>query len=258
MKSQLLLLILPVFWTACQSTDSSTFGVDPQLSTYSDEAPRKQKLFCNSVNCEQPYNQEVYTYDPAGRLIRVDQFGRTASGNVEMNAYTSYQYASNGQLSSKIRYGSHRDIAGWIPYDESEYVYTAGALTQERTYFNQRNPDQRVFTGNIEYEFKDGKKVGQTWFDAQHARRYRVVYAYTNNTLTGETWVGATGNVIRRFAHQFGGNSRQISEYMPNSIEQISLVEKIYDAQGRISSEETKVINPILCSMQAGVIRYVY
>lgn len=36
------------------------------------------------------------------------------------------------------------------------------------------------------------------------------------------------------------------------------MVEKSYDAQGRLSSEETRVMNPLLCTMQAGVIRYVY
>ena len=81
---------------------------------------------------------------------------------------------------------------------------------------------------------------------------------YKNNTLTTETWYGAADNVIRRFEHRFSDSRRQISEYIPNSSEQISMVEKTYDAHGRLSSEETKVINPLLCTMQAGIVRYVY
>ena len=258
MKTRLLLLMLTLFWAACQSTDPTPFVTDPQLERYSDEGPVAQKLFCNSVNCENPFSQEIYSYNPAGQLTRVDQFSRSASGNLELVFYTDYHYASTGQLSGKIRYGSRSTLASWIPYDESEYTYTAGLLTQERTYFNQYNPEQRVFTGKIDFEFRDGKKVGQRWYDAQQNMIYRVVYAYKNNTLIGETWYDATDKISRRFEHRFSGTSRQISEYLPNSTEQISLVEKTYDSQGRLSSEETKVINPILCSMQAGVVRYVY
>ncbi len=78
MKNSIRLLFLTLLWTACQSTDPSVFGVDPQLNTYADEAPVAQKLFCNSVNCENPGLQEQHVYDSAGRLIRVDQLGRVA------------------------------------------------------------------------------------------------------------------------------------------------------------------------------------
>lgn len=258
MKNSLRLLLLTLLWVACQSNDPLTFGVEPQLSTYSDEAPVAQKLFCASLNCENPYLKEVYTYNPEGRLSRIDQFNRVTSGNVEMTSYTDYRYTPDGQLSGKIRYGKHRDISGWVAYDESEYSYTNGVLTLERTYFIQHSPEQRVLTGQIESIFQDGRKIEQKWYDAWHTLSRRVVNTYKNNTLIRETWYGAMDNVVRRFDHRFADNRRQISEYMPNSTEQISMVEKIYDAQRRLSSEETKVINPLLCTMQAGIIRYVY
>lgn len=45
-----------------------------------------------------------------------------------------------------------------------------------------------MLTGQIEYEFKDGKKMGQTWSDAQGKVSRRVVNDYKNNTLIRETW----------------------------------------------------------------------
>ena len=106
MKNCLLFLFL-IVWTACQSNEPDSFGIDPQLSRYTDEAPMIQKLFCNSVNCENPYSQEIYTYRPDGRLSRVDQFGRMVTGKLEMVSYTDYHYTSTGQLSGKIRYGGY-------------------------------------------------------------------------------------------------------------------------------------------------------
>ncbi|MBD2754408.1 hypothetical protein [Spirosoma validum] len=257
MKTCLLFLFL-IVWTACQSNEPDSFSIEPQLSTYSDEAPVTQKMFCNSVNCENPINQEIYTYHPDGRLSRIDQFGRMTTGKLEMVSYTDYRYTSTGQLSGKIRYGKYGTDSKWVTYDESEYVYTNGVLSQERTYFNQHSPEQRILTGQVIYDFKDGQKTGQTWYDAQYNLSRRVVYTYQRTTLVKETWYSATDTVMRRFEHRFAGNIRQISEYIPNSAEQISMVEKTYDAQGRLTREETKVINPLLCLMQAGVIRYVY
>ncbi|GAB4039117.1 hypothetical protein [Spirosoma jeollabukense] len=258
MKTQLLLLFIALGGIACQPNDASTFGIDPQLGTYTDEAPMTKKLICGSINCENPSSEEVYTYNAAGQVARMEQFSRAISGQMERFGYTDYLYAPNGQLSSKITYGKYGNTATWVPYNESTYVYTNGVLSQEQTYFNQHSPEQRVLTATIDYTFQDGKKTEQKWFDAQHILNHRVVYEYRNNTLVRETWSGANDVVFRRFEHRFADNRRQISEYLPNSTEQISLVEKTYDAQGRLASEETKVNNPLLCSMMAGVIRYVY
>lgn len=257
MRHYFLLLFL-LLWTACQSNEPVPFGTEPQLSVYADEATPTQKLFCNSVNCENPYSQEVYTYYPDRRLNRVDQFVQTATGKLDKVSYTDYLYTPTGQLSGKVRYGQSSVVTQWAAYDESEYVYTNGVLSQERTYVNQYSPKQRILTGQIEYEFTNGQKTGQRWYDAQHTLTYRVVNAYKNNILVSETWYNATDTVIRRFEHRFSENRRQIGEYVPRSNEPISVVEKTYDAQGRLSGEETQVINPALCTMQAGVIRYVY
>ena len=258
MKKLFFLLTLTLGGIACQSTDSSTFGVDPQQNRYLDEAPLTQKLYCNSPNCENPYAQEVYTYTPAGQLIRMDQFSRNAAAQLEKVSYTDYRYSPAGQLSGAVRYSKHGTIPGWVAYEESEYAYTNGVLVREQTYFNQHNPDQRVLTGSIDYRFSNGNRVEQTWYDAQQTLSRRVVNEYKNNTLIRQIWYGPKNDIMRRFEHQFTDNRRQISEYLPSSTELISQVEKTYDAQGRVSSEETKVINLLLCSMQAGVIRYVY
>ncbi|WP_420148030.1 hypothetical protein [Spirosoma sp.] len=257
MKNLILFFFLLAL-TACQSTEPDSFSIDPHLNAYTDDAPLSRKLFCNSINCENPYSQEVYTYHPDGKMSRVDQFAQTASGKLDLVSYSDYAYNPAGQLVGKIRYHKYGSGAQWIAYDESEYIYTNGVLSLERNYFHQQSPKQRILTGHIEYEFKDGQKTGQRWYDAQQKLSYRVVYSYRNNTVIGETWFGITDNQIRRFEHRFAGNRRQISEYVPNTDEQISMVEKTYDAQGRLSSEETKVINPLLCLMQAGVTRYVY
>ena len=258
MKNKLRLLLLALAGVACQSNESTIFGVEPQLNTYSDEAPASQKLFCNSVNCENPGNQEIYTYSPAGQLIRMEQYARMASAKLEKVSYTDYQYSPTGQLSSKIHYSRYGNDTRWVAYDESEYIYSDGVLSQERTYYNQHNPEQRLLTGQIEYTYQDGKKVAQAWFDANHILTRRVVNEYSHTTLIRETWYGANSTELRRFEHRFAGNRRQISEFMPNTNEPLSLVEKAYDSQGRLTSEETKVNNPLLCSMQAGVIRYIY
>lgn len=258
MKNWFLFVVLALGWSACQSTNPTPFGVDPPVNGYIDEAPMIQKLFCHSPNCENPYNQEVYTYNPVGQRIRMEQFSRNAAAQLETVAYTEYRYSPTGQLSGKVRYTKHGTIPGWVAYEESDYSYTEGVLTQERTYFHQHNPDQRVLTGQTDYRFTNGNQLEHTWYDAQHTLIRRVVNTYKNNILSGETWYGPTDKVLRRFEHQFGDNRRQISEYLPSSTELISRVEKTYDAQGRIASEETTVSNPLLCTMPAGMIRYVY
>jgi hypothetical protein len=258
MRNRLLLLILAFLWLACQPGDSSEFGIEPGGNAYNDETSPTQKLYCNGTNCDNPNNIEKYTYNPAGKLTRVDYVSRVASGQMEVYSYFEYRYNSNGQLVLKTRFGKYGSGSNWVAYDETEYEYADRVLKTERNYFNQRNPEQRVLTGLVEYTYKDGKKIEQKWFDANQKLSRRVVYDYQENVLTRETWYLDSNKAFRLFTHSFAGNRRQISEHLPNSNDQIALIEKTYDKQGRILTEETKVNNPMLCVMIAGIIRYTY
>jgi len=256
MRTNLYLPFLAALWLACQSNVSSEFGTEPASMDYNDEASWSKISYCTSVTCDNLFSEERYTYNATGKLTRVDYLSRVAAGKLEVYSYVEHMYNSAGLLARKIRFGKLG--AGWTPYDESEYEYANGVLKTERTYFNQRNPDNKVLTGVNTYEFKDGKKVGQKWYDALNKLNRQVVYEYKNNVLTRETWYGDKENVIRVFEHLFAGNRRQIGEYMPASKEQISMVEKAYDAQGRLITQETKVSNPLLCVMTPGIVRYSY
>ncbi|MFN8348329.1 MAG: hypothetical protein U0X91_25225 [Spirosomataceae bacterium] len=256
MRKNLYLLLLTGLWPACQSGVTSEFGTEPANSAYNDEAPRTKITYCTSAACDQIFNEERYLYNAAGQLTRIEYWNQSGSGKMEQNSYVEYLYNSNGQLTRKIRYGSPG--VGWVAYDESEFDYADGVLKTERTYFNRRNPDAKVLTGTITYEFKDGKKVSQKWYDDFNKLYRRATFEYKNNVLTRETWYGEKENVIRVFEHLFAGNRRQISEYLSDSKNQISMVEKTYDVQGRLLTQETKVNNPLLCAMTAGVVRYSY
>ncbi len=258
MQRKIYLLLLAPFWLACQPNGSDQFSVDPAPIAYNDEAPLLKKSFCNDANCTTPYSEEHYQYNSASKLIRVDYWYQVAPGKLELSGYTEQTYDPAGLLIKKIRYGKNGTTTGWTTYDESDYEYVNGTLKTERTYFNQHNPDKKIVTGVITYEFRDGKKTGQKWYDAQNNLSYQVVYGYINNVLNRETWLGNKDNVTRIFQHTFAGNRRQIGEYMPNSSEQVALIEKTYDAQGRLSAQETKVSNPLLCTMTPGMIRYSY
>lgn len=257
MKNRLLILLSAALWLACQSKDSSEFGIEPGGNTYNDEAAPTKKMMCSGTNCENPNSIEQYTYNKNGKLVRIDYLSRGTSGKMELFSYVEQIYNKHDNLVGKIRYGKYGN-EGWTAYEESEYEYADGALKTERIYFNQRNPSQRVLTGLVQYEFKDGKKIGQRWFDAKEQLSYRVAYDYKDNVLTRETWYSNTDKITRLFTHSFAGKRRQISEHMPNSNEQIALIEKVYDNKGRLFSEETKVNNPLLCSMVAGIIQYAY
>jgi hypothetical protein len=257
MKNRLLLLLSALLWLSCQK-DSAEFGIEPGGNTYNDEASPVRKSFCGSANCDNPYTIEQYTYNKDGKLTRIDYLNRVASGKMETFSYVEQVYNKHGNLIGKIRFGKYGTSSEWVAYDESEYEYANGVLKTERNYFNQRNPEQRVLTGLVEYEFKDGKKTGQKWFDSKEQLSYRVEYEYNNTVLTRETWYSNTDKVFRFFTHSFAGNRRQVSERMPNSTELIALIEKTYDQKGRLSTEETKVNNPLLCSMVAGTVRYEY
>ena len=102
------------------------------------------------------------------------------------------------------------------------------------------------------------KKLRQRWFDAQNYLLYRVEYGYKNNVLSLETWYDSMDKVNRTFEHKFAGNRRQIGEYLIKSKEQLALIEKTYDEKGRLSTQATKVSNPLLCSLAPGLIRYGY
>ncbi|MFC5407923.1 hypothetical protein ACFPMF_01285 [Larkinella bovis] len=257
MKNRLLLLFSALFWLACQK-DASEFGVEPGGNTYNDEASPARKVFCGTGNCEVPINYEQYTYNKEGKPTRIETWGRVSADRLEMQAYSELIYNKHGNLVGKIRYGKYGSNGDWVAYDETEYEYANGVLKAERNYFNQRNPEQRVLTGSVEYEFKEGRKVGQKWLDANGNASYRVEYEYKGEVLTRETWYSNTNKVMRYFSHSFAGNRRHISEHMPNHSELIALVEKTYDKKGRLSTEETKVNNPLLCAMIAGVVRYEY
>ncbi|GAB3936452.1 hypothetical protein GCM10028804_56890 [Larkinella terrae] len=245
-------------WLACQSKDSSEFGIEPGGNTYNDEASPAKKMMCSGTNCDSPVSVEQYTYNKNGKLVRTDYLGRVASGQLELFSYVEQIFNKHDNLVGKIRYGKYGNDNTWTAYEESEYEYADGALKTERIYFNQRNPEQRVLTGLVQYEFKDGKKIGQKWFDAREQLSYRVTYEYKNDVLTRETWYSNTDKVTRVFTHSFAGNRRQVSEHLPSSTEQIALIEKVYDKKGRLFSEETKVNNPFLCSMVAGIVQYAY
>lgn len=256
MKKHLLFLLLVSCGLSCQQDDAE-FSVKP-TGQYNDEAQIALKVFCNSADCESPFAEEQYVYNTSGKRTRTNFLSRGTSGKLELNAYIEQTYNSGGQLMSKIRYGKYGNSSEWVAYDESAYEYVNDELVVERQYFNQRNPDQKVLTGLTEYIMADGKKVGMKMYDARKQLNYQVTYEYTNNVLTRETHKDATDKVMRYFEHAFAGSRRQISEYWGNRPEAISMVEKGYDKQGRLVSEETKVSNPLLCSMMPGVVRYGY
>lgn len=258
MRKFLLFLLAAPLWLACQSGDSDRFDTDPGPLAYNDEAAVRRKLTCPSADCANPLFEEQYQYNAAGQLTRINFLGRNPDGKYEVYSYTEQQFNAEGQPVRKIRYGKYGTDTGWTPYDEYEYEYANGVLKTERQYYNQRNPVQRVLAGRMDYTFKDGKKTGMIRYDTQDQVLHQVAYEYRNQVLTRETWSNQTGNVVRRFEHAFAGPRRRISELVPSTKEQVSVVEKRYDAQGRLASEETTVSNPLLCTMAPGTIRYEY
>ncbi|GAB3270298.1 hypothetical protein GCM10027347_40890 [Larkinella harenae] len=257
MKNRLLLFLSVFCWLACQN-EASEFGIEPGGNTYNDEAAPLRKVFCFSKDCTELMNSEQYTYNKDGKLIRIDYLNRVPGGKLETLSYVEQIYNKHGNLVGRIRYGKYGTDGKWTAYDESEYDYENGVLKAERTYYNQRNPDQRVLSGSVEYEFKAGKKVGQKWLDRDGKPNHRVTYEYKGDVLTRETWYSNTDQVMRVFTHSFAGSRRQISERMPNRDELIALIEKTYDKKGRLLTEETKVNNPLLCAMVPGIVRYEY
>lgn len=249
-------MLLTAVWVACQSNVVSEFSAEPGNLAYNDDAPRTTIAYCTTAACDNLFNEERYQYNAAGILTRIEYWHQGSSGKMEQSAYVEHLYNAAGQLARKIRYGNSG--AGWVAYDESEFDYANGVLKTERTYFNRRNPDVKVLTGSVSFEYKEGQKVGQKWYDDSNKLYRQAAFEYKNKVLTRETWYGEKENVIRVFEHTFAGNRRQIGEYLPTSKELISMMEKMYDAQGRLVTQETKVNNPLLCAMTAGVVRYSY
>jgi len=251
-------LFLGSLWLGCQSSDSSDFGIEPDYVAYNDEAPALKKAFCNDANCKDPGYEERYTYTGDGKLSKVENFGRVTSGILEMQSYTNYFFDTNGLMTGKIQYSKHGLSPGWVASNESEFEYQDGVLRLEKMYFNRHQPEGKVFTGAVEYEYENGKRVGQKWTDDHNKFIRRVKYGYKNDVVNLETWYDEKNNVIRIFEHKFSGNRRQIGEYLLNSTELLAMIEKTYDKKGRLSTQETKVNNPLLCSMTPGLIKYSY
>ncbi|MCF0075648.1 hypothetical protein LZD49_34570 [Dyadobacter sp. CY261] len=257
MRKILRLMLLGPLWLGCQSSEPSDFGIEPDFVAYEDEAPMLKKAFCDDAECKDPSYEERYTYTAEGKLSKVESFSRTATGIMEMQSYTDYFFEGNGLMTRKVQYGRHGALPGWVAYYESEFEYQDGLLKLEKTYFN-RQLEEKVFTGAVEYEYEDGKKVGQKWMDDHDKFYRRVKYGYKNDVVNLETWYDEKDNVIRIFEHKFSGNRRRIGEYLLNSTELLAMIEKTYDTKGRLATQETKVHNPILCSMTPGLIKYTY
>lgn len=257
MRKILRLLFLLPLWAGCQSDDSREFGIDPDHIAYNDEAPLRKKAFCDDDQCKDPTYEERYSYTSGGKLLKLEVFARNASGKMEIQSYTDYVLGANGLVAKTIRYGKHAAVAGWVPYYETEFTYQNGLLTLEKTYFNRRG-EGKFFTGAVEYDYRDGQKIGQKWFDDHNKLSRRVEYGYNNKVVNRETWYDPDNNVTRIFDHKFSGNRRQIEEYLPNSTELLAVIHKTYDEKGRLARQETKVHNMLLCAMMPGLIRYSY
>jgi uncharacterized protein YkuJ len=258
MLKNLRFLILTSLWFACQSGDSSKFGVEPDFVAYNDDAPLQKKSYCNSSSCDVINAEDIYSYDPNGKLLRIDSKYRTGSGTLELQSYQEFSYNDSGELKSKIRFEKNGVVPGWVSYEETQYEYENDLLKIEKNYFNQHQPDQRVLTSKIIYEYNNGKLAGKTWFDAQERLIYRVANEYKKDVLSKETYYDAQNKANRTFEHTFAGNRRQIGEYLVGSRELLAMIEKTYDNKGRLSAQETKVNNPLLCALPPGRVQYSY
>ena len=259
MLQKLRLLLFAPLWLACQSGDpTAEFSSEPDLVAYNDDAPLTKKTSCFDGNCNELSSEESYIYNAAGKLTKIENKSRTVSGKLELLSYTDHIYSNDGVLTGKIQYSKNSSSSDWIPSNESEYEYINGVLQLEKTYLYIYSSLQKVQTGQIKYKFENGKKLGQWWFDAQNKLLYHVEYAYKNNVLSLETWYDSQDKANRTFEHKFAGNRRQIGEYLIDTKEQLALIEKTYDEKGRLSTQVTKVNNPLLCALAPGLIRYSY
>ncbi|TDE14696.1 hypothetical protein [Dyadobacter psychrotolerans] len=257
MKKNLYLLFFLPLWLACKPVDAPLFGVEPKLA-YNDEALFSKKTYCTDAACNDPFQEELYLYNASGKLTRINYYSRTAIGKLENLNYTDLIYNASGQLTNKISYHKIYQGTGFEIGSESEFEYKNGVLHSEKMFSNFKYPDRRVATGEITYLFENGKKTSQSSYDMQNKLSYRIGYTYKNDVLTRETYYDPTGKEMRSFEHLFSGNLRQIGEYVASSKEQVALIERRYDDQGRLLTQQTKVSNPLLCAMVPGMIRYSY
>lgn len=258
MKRNYLLLLLAPIWLACDTKDSSKFGIEPALATYDDDAPALKKSNCIDSDCKEISSEDRHTYDGTGKLTRIENFGRAAGGSMIMFQYTEYFYDSSGLLISKTDHIKNASQTGWVLYTETEFEYEAGVLKGEKLYnYFQTSAGKALIKSSL-YEFSNGKKSGQRWYDAQGKLSYRVSYGYKNGVINHETWYDASDTVNRTFEHKFSGNRRQIGEYLAGSRELLAMIEKSYDDKGRLLTQETKVNNPLLCALPPGKIQFTY
>lgn len=259
MKKIFYILLLTVLIAACKSSRSDDFGVEPGSGAYNDEALVVKKTYATSADKSNEINtEEHYSYNTDGKLSRIDSY-QFYMGKKNLASYQEYIYNASGQ---RIRHTYYFKNASndWKAGRELAFEYENGVLKTEKAYYYRVSnyQDEKVPASITTYEFKDGKKVGQKYFSDQNKLISETVYAYTNNILNRETWSNDKGEVIRVFEHKFSGNRRQITEYLPAWDGEIALIEKTYDGQGRLSTEETKVNNPLVCSMMAGFVKYHY
>lgn len=257
MKNLSTLLILIPFWIACQSSEPSEFGIEPKLAAYNDDAPVLRKTSCMDANCKEIMSEDKYIYDASGKLTRIDNIVRTGKATMDIYSYVEYLYNAAGQLSHTATHSRIYET-GWTLTLETDFEYTNDILTFEKTYSHQMSAGTKTLIRSLEYEYKDGKKMGQRYLDGQNKLMYRVEYGYKNNVLNLETWYDSEDKANRTFEHTFSGNRRQIGEYLLSSREVLAMIEKTYDEQGRLSTQTTKVNNPFLCSLAPGLIKYSY
>ncbi|WP_128545015.1 hypothetical protein [Larkinella soli] len=253
-----LLLILPLFWVACQTDNAVVPGLDPGEMAYNDEAGAVRKLYCNSGKCEDPLSIEEYKYDASRRLIRVNRISRNAKGSLEVFSYDELTYDEAGRLVRKTNFFKAYNLDGWTPGSVFEFEYEGGSLKTERQYQVLYPQNQLSLIGTVRYGFRDGKKVLQESFDLQNRLSTRVEYEYRKNVLSRESYYNGEGKLFRKVEHSFAGNRRVLNEYWSGQDKPISSMEKRYDDQRRLSAEETKVMNPLLCAMLPGWVRYEY
>lgn len=258
MRKNLLLILLTPFWLACNTDDKSEFGIQPALESYNDEAPALRKSYCFDSDCKELSSEDKYIYDGTGKLTRLENLSRTANGTLAVYQYSEYFYDASGLLTHKTDYIKNASQTDWVLYNKTVYEHEAGLLKSEKLYNYQSIYGETTPLRSTVHEYASGKKSGQRWYDAQGKMSYRVEYGYKNGVLNFESWHDASDKLNRTFEHKFSGNRRQIGEYLIGSRELLAMIEKTYDAKGRLLTQETKVNNPLLCSLPPGKIQFTY
>lgn len=257
MKRILQLVLLAPLWLACKSSEPSEFGIEPNLTAYNDEAAITKKTYCMDAKCTEISAEDRYTYNSEGKLIRVDNIARSSVTTMDTFGYVEYFYNAAGLLARKVTYGKNQANA-WILNNESEFEYENGVLKLEKFYSYLTSTGNKELVRLMSNDITNGKITGQRYTDASGKLTYRVEYGYKNGVINLETWYDANDKPNRTFEHKFAGNRRQIGEYLITSREVLAMIEKTYDEQGRLSTQETKVNNPLMCALPPGMIKYSY